>query len=134
MGAESSSYSIIKHRKGARSASYSKIRSGMASESASYRKMYRNARKINENEGKRRFGKGVEKGGKGVEKGGKGVEKGGKGEARRNARWPHTSLRGSRIGFRSLEFRLCAFNTALARKGLAVFNRSAHSAGPGRGQ
>ena len=27
--------------------------------------------------------------------------------------------------------RLCAFNTALARKGLAVFNRSAHSAGPG---
>ena len=27
-------------------------------------------------------------------------------------------------------FRLCAFNTALARKGLAVFNRSAHSAGP----
>ena len=26
--------------------------------------------------------------------------------------------------------RLCAFNTALARKGLAVFNRFAHSAGP----
>ena len=28
-------------------------------------------------------------------------------------------------------FRLCAFNTALARKGLAVFKRYAHSAGPG---
>ena len=27
--------------------------------------------------------------------------------------------------------RLCAFNTALARKGLAVFKRYAHSAGPG---
>ena len=27
-------------------------------------------------------------------------------------------------------FRLYAFNTALARKGLAVFNRSAHSAWP----
>ena len=29
-------------------------------------------------------------------------------------------------------FRLCASNTALARKGLAVFNRSAHSAWPGQ--
>ena len=31
---------------------------------------------------------------------------------------------------------ICAFNTALARKGLAVFNRSAHSAWPavGNGQ
>ena len=32
------------------------------------------------------------------------LEKGKKGEARRNARWPHTSLRGSRYGFRNLHF------------------------------
>ena len=59
-------------------------------------------------------------------KSGKGVEKG----------WPGGRRDGCMLRFAEAdtasasEFRLCAFNTALARKGLAVFNRSAHSAGP----
>ena len=79
------------------------------------RKMEGNAKEIMENAGKNGVWTRSEKVGKDV--------------AERNAHWPHNSLRGSRYGF-GFCINLLLPHTAEPGKGLAVFNRSAHSARP----
>ena len=78
-----------------------------------------NVAKCKENEGKRRFGKGRRSGGKGRPGG------------MRDGRILRFAEAGTDSAFGY--FCLC-LQHGLARKGLAVFNRSAHSAVPGNGQ
>ena len=91
----------------------------MAAESASDSKMLQTARKIKENGVSRRLGQGW---------------------IRCNFLRPGGRRVGSILRFAEADTDLISevvsasvLNTAVARKGLAVFNRSAHSAGPGNG-
>ena len=122
MASESASNSSMKGKMAAESASYGKLKGRTEAESATCSKLLQNARKINGFSCQRKSGQGALKV----------LPRCFQGAARRNARSPHTSLRGSRYGFRLLqtEFGLGDLTRLSPARGWPYSKRYAHSAGP----